>query len=330
MMLNFNVAWCVGCYHERKPFMQIHFSKVTSMRRRSFLGAIGCIPALAISASASNAASNIVPATHAVPQKPPKAKSARRDRTVGIAFGGGSIHGIAHVGVLKAFAEKGLQFQLIAGTSVGAIFGVLVAAKLPYGEIDAIARRIEWPGLMSLSWSGKGLMQNAKLRTMINTALGERSIEQLPIPFGAIATDVATGERVIIRTGPAGAAVEASCSIPVFFEPVKIDGRALVDGGLTEPVPVIATREMGADMVIGVDVAFRPGEDQFHGLTGVAFQTMHIMANALINEQIPRADVAIRMNLHQFIGKGNSHDQLIAAGYAAAMRAWPKIAPMVS
>jgi NTE family protein len=270
-----------------------------------------------------------VPATHAAQKKPPTAKSAR-SRRVGIAFGGGSIHGLAHVGVLKALAEKGLQFQFIAGTSVGAIVGVLVAAKLPFDKIDTIARRIEWPGLMSLSWSGKGLMQNAKLQTMIDAALGNRRIEQLPIPFGAIATDVATGERVIIRSGPAGAAVDASCSIPVFFEPVKIDGRALVDGGLTEPVPVIAVREMGADIVIGVDVAFRPGEDQFHGLTGVAFQTMHIMANALINEQIPRADVAIRMNLHQFIGKDNSHDQLIAAGYAATMRAWPKIAEMLS
>lgn len=116
----------------------------------------------------------------------------------------------------------------------------------------------------------------------------------------------------------------------MIFEPVKIDGRDLVDGGLTEPVPVIAVREMGAEIVIGVDVSFRPSEDHFQGLTGVAFQTMHIMGNALIKEQIRRADVAIRMNLHHLIGKDNSHDQLIAAGYAAAMRSWPKLAPMLS
>ena len=293
------------------------------MQRRSFLGAIGCIPALAI-------AEPVSPAALAVPQTPAKDKRAGRGRRVGIAFGGGSIHGIAHVGVLKALTEKGLQFQFIAGTSVGAIVGVLVAAQLPYREIDTIARRIEWPGIMSLAWSRKGLMQNAKLRSVIDTALGGRTLEQLPIPFGAIATDVATGERVILRRGPAGTAIDASCSVPVMFEPVTIDGRVLVDGGLTEPVPVIAVREMGADVVIGVDVAFRPGEEPFQGLTGLVFQTMHIMANALTNEQIPRADVAIRMNLHQFIGKDHSHDQLIAAGYAAAMRAWPKLAPMLA
>jgi NTE family protein len=114
------------------------------------------------------------------------------------------------------------------------------------------------------------------------------------------------------------------------FEPVKIDGRDMVDGGLTEPVPVIAVREMGADIVIGVDVAFRPNEEQAQGLSGVAFQAMQIMTNALINEQIGRADIAIRMNLHRLIGKENSHEQLIAAGYAAAMRAWPTLAPMLS
>ncbi len=293
------------------------------MQRRIFLGMAACVPAVALSVPASL----VVPSA---PQQPKKGKPAIRSRRVGIAFGGGSMHGIAHVGVLKAFAEKGVKFQFITGTSAGAIIGVLAAAQLPISEIELFARRLEWPSMLSLSWSGKGLMQNAKLRILIDTTLGDRQLEQLPISFGAIATDVASGERVIIRNGPAGAAVSASCSIPVIFEPIKIDGRDLVDGGLTEPVPVVAVREMGADIVIGVDVAYRSSEDQFQGLTGFAFQTMHIMANALINEQIRRADIAIRMNLHQMIGKDNSHDQLIAAGYAATMRVWPKIAAMLS
>ncbi len=293
------------------------------MQRRIFLGMAACVPAVALSVPASL----VVPSA---PQQPKKGKPAIRSRRVGIAFGGGSMHGIAHVGVLKAFAEKGVKFQFITGTSAGAIIGVLAAAQLPISEIELFARRLEWPSMLSLSWSGKGLMQNAKLRTLIDTTLGDRQLEHLPISFGAIATDVASGKRVIIRNGPAGAAVSASCSIPVIFEPIRIDGRDLVDGGLTEPVPVVAVREMGADIVIGVDVAYRPSEDQFQGLTGFAFQTMHIMANALINEQIRRADIAIRMNLHQMIGKDNSHDQLIAAGYAATMRVWPKIAAMLS
>ena len=286
------------------------------MQRRTFLGVIGSIPAIAL---AANDVSTL----------PEPTKSTKR-RQVGIAFGGGSIHGMAHVGVLSALTEKRLHFQFVTGTSAGAIIGILAAAGIPAAEIDSIARRIEWPGLMDISMSGKGLLQHTKLRALIDTALRNRRIEQLPIPFGAIATDVATGARVVIRKGSAGAAVSASCSIPVMFEPVNIDGRDLVDGGLTEPVPVIAVREMGADFVIGVDVAFRPGEDHVRGFTGAAFQTMHIMANALINEQLPRADIAIRMNLHRMVGSQNSHEQLLAAGYAEAMRVWPKIAAMLA
>ena len=262
--------------------------------------------------------------------KTPSTTSTGQRRRVGIAFGGGSLHGIAHLGVLKAFAEKGLDVDVIAGTSAGAIVGALAAAKLSLSEIDSIARRIEWPGVVNLSWSGKGLMHHAKMRTLIDTALAGKRLEQLAIPFGAIATDVATGERIILRKGLAGAAVSESSSIPVMFEPVEIDGRSLVDGALTEPVPVIAVREMGADIVIGVDVAFRPGEDQFQGLIGVAFQTMHIMGNALIRAHLPHADVAIRMDVHHLIGKENSQEQLVAAGYAATLRAWPALMRLMS
>ncbi len=290
------------------------------MHRRTFLGAVSAIPALALAAPVDR----VLPAANATAQK--STSKAAEIRRVGIAFGGGSMHGIAHVGVLRALIEKGVKFDFIAGTSVGAIVGVLAAAQLPVREIDLLARRIKWPGLMNLAWSGRGIMHNKKLRSMIDTALGERRIEQLPIPFGAVATDLASGQRVLIRRGPAGVAVEASSSIPVFFSPVKIDGRELVDGGLTEPVPVIAAREMGANFVIGVDVAYRPDEDKFQWLSGVAFQTMHIMTNALINEQIRHADVAIRMNLHPMVGKDNAHDQLVAAGYAETMRVWPMIA----
>lgn len=284
------------------------------------------MPTLALSVTSLN----LPKAIAAGPVAGRQPANAGRPRKVGIAFGGGSMHGVAHVGVIKAFMDKGLAFQFIAGTSVGAIVGVLAAAMLPYRDIEKLARQVEWPGLKSLSWSFKGLMQNEALRLAIDRALGGRTLEQLPIPFAAIATDLTTGERVMLRRGAAGAAVEASCSIPVLFVPVVIDGRNLADGGLTEPVPVVAAREMGADFVIAVDVAFRPHEDQFQGLTGAAFQTFQIMANALINEQIRHSDLAIRMNLHPLIAQNESHDRLIAAGYAAAMEAWPKLARMLS
>ena len=289
------------------------------MRRRLFLAAISNIPLLALASTTAIAAAH----------KSAKKTAATATRKVGLALGGGSIHGMAHLGVLKALAEKGVEIHFIAGTSAGAIVGALAAAKMPLSQMEAIIRRIEWPGVTSMAWSGKGLMQHTKLRAQIDAALGARRIEQLPIAFAAIATDIATGERVVLRHGSISAAISASCSIPVKFEPVKIDGRELVDGGLSEPVPVIAVRQMGADIVIGVDVAFRPNEEVVSGLTGMVYQSMHIMGNALINEQIRHADLAIRMNLHPLIGKENSSGQLIAAGYAETLRAWPKLAALL-
>ena len=287
------------------------------MRRRTFLG-VGLVAVAPVAwTSMADAAT------------PAKKRSPATAKKIGIAFGGGSIHGIAHLGVLKALAEKGVEIQFIAGTSAGAIVGALAAAKLPLDQMEAIIRRIEWPGVTSMAWSGKGLMQLTKLRAQIDAVLGARKIEQLPIAFAAIATDIATGERVMLRHGSISAAISASCSIPVKFEPVKINGRELVDGGLTEPVPVIAAREMGADIVIGVDVAFRPNEEPVSGLTGMLYQRMHIMGNALINEQIRHADLAIRMNLHPLIGKENSSGQLMAAGYAETLRLWPKLAALL-
>ncbi len=290
------------------------------MRRRSFLSAASGIPLSALAAStAALAVSSTV-------RKP----AAATGKKVAIAFGGGSTHGMAHVGVLKALVERGVKFQIITGTSVGAIIGVLTAANTPIARIEKIAKQIEWPGVMSFAWSSRGLLNNNKLRTMIDVELSNRRLDQLPILFGAVATDMKNGQRVLLRNAPAGTAIDASCSIPVLFEPVNFAGRTLGDGGLTEPVPVIAARDMGADIVIGVDVAYRPYEEQYSGLTGAAFQTMHIMANALINLQIGNADVAIRMNLHQFIGRENMNDQLVAAGYAAANRAWPEISTVLT
>ncbi len=287
------------------------------MQRRQFLGALLAVQTWPIAVNASVGDQQSQPANGRAKRVPTR---------IGIAFGGGSLHGMAHIGVLKAFMEKRLDYQVITGTSVGAIVGALTAAKLPFTEIDQFARQVEWPDMLSLSWSGKGLLQHKKLRALIDQALGGKDLDALAIPLGVIATDIKNGDRVLLRTGPAATAISASCSVPVLFEPVRINGRDLVDGGLTEPVPVIALREMGADLVIGVDIAFRPGEESFRGFTGAAFQTMHIMANALTNLQIKQADVAIRLNVHHLIGKENAHEHLIAAGYAAAMRAWPAIA----
>ena len=261
----------------------------------------------------------------------PPAPSARRPGDaaprVGLALGSGSLHGIAHVGVLRALERAGLAIDCVAGTSAGAIAGALYAARLSSAQIERFARGFEWQGA-SVSWLlpfGSPRV-NEGLQRRVADAIGGRDLDALPRRFAAVATDVVNGRRVVLTKGPAGRAVGASAAIPVMYAPVRIGGRDLVDGSLCEPVPVRAAREIGADFVIAIDVAYRPDEEPASGVTGVAFQTMHIMVNSLIRSQIGEADFALSMNLHHLmLGRGDVFDRLVEAGDAAMTRAWPAL-----
>ncbi len=246
-------------------------------------------------------------------------------RRIGLALGSGSIHGLAHVGVLRELERRGLRPAVVAGTSAGALVGVLHAAGLDLDAIESIARSLDWQRSGRLVWPSRGLMRNGPLQRRIDAAVGARRLEALPTPFGAVATDIVTGERVLLRTGACGLAVGASSSIPVLFAPVRVGRRDLVDGSLTEPVPADAAREMGADFVIAVDVAYRPGDAAPRGITDMAFQMMHVMVNALIAEQIRRADFALRLDLHRLMLGSWNADTLIEEGERVMREAWPEL-----
>jgi NTE family protein len=245
--------------------------------------------------------------------------------TLGVALGSGSVHGLAHLGVLRVLRSEGLRPGVIAGTSAGAIIGALWAAGMEQDAIESTALDLDWQGIGSLTWPTRGLMTNAPLQRRIEQAVGERRLEALPVPFGAVATDVLDGSRVLLRKGRVGLAVGASSSIPVLFEPVRVDGLDLFDGSLTEPVPVDSAREMGADFVVAVDVAYRPNDARPKGVTDMAFQMMHIMINALINEQIGRAEFIVRIELHHLMHRGWTPQTLIDEGARAMRAAWPAL-----
>ncbi len=252
--------------------------------------------------------------------------ASRMRKRLGLALGSGSMHGLAHIGVQRALERLRQPVHAIAGTSAGAIVGALWASGLRAAEVEAIARRFDWNESAHWVLPLAGLMRNDGLQRALDQAVGARRIEQLPIAFAALATHVASGERVVLGRGPVGACVGASSAIPVLFEPVRIDGRDLVDGSLTNPVPVDAARELGAQVVLAVDVAYRPSDAPASGLAGLAFQTLHIMINALSAEQTRRADVTLRLSLHHLMTRPAADPSaLIAAGDAALMAAWPRI-----
>lgn len=143
--------------------------------------------------------------------------------------------------------------------------------------------------------------------------------------FGALASDAASGESVLLDRGPTGRAVAASSAVPVWFEPIRIDGRDLFDGSLTAPVPVDAARTLGADFVLAVDVAYRPHEEQPAGLADLAFQSLHILGNALAREQTRRADLTLRLDLHHLMQDRLEPDALIDAGERALLDLVPQL-----
>lgn len=252
----------------------------------------------------------------------PRTKSRRR---IALALGSGSIHGLAHIGVLRALERNGVRPALIVGTSAGAIVGVLASAGMSSAEIERAAAGFDWQQAGRLSLSARGLMTNEPLRQHLDAVLGGRSIEALPTSFAAIATDARGGDTVVLRSGSAALAVAASSAIPVLYSPVSIGGRELVDGSLTAPVPVDAARELGADFVIAVDVAYRPYDEPASGISGMAFQMMHIMVNALIDEQVRRADYGLRLELHALMRGDWNAATLIDAGDRAMQRDWPSL-----
>ena len=245
---------------------------------------------------------------------------------VGFALGSGSVHGLAHVGVLRVLAANNVRPAVVTGTSSGAIIGALFASGMPIAEIDAAARNFDWQRSTRFTWPSRGLLSNAPLQRQVEDAVRGRRIEQMPIPLGVIATGVLDGARVLLREGPTGAAVGASSAIPVLFEPVRLGSRDLIDGSLTEPVPVDAARQMGAEFVIAVDVAYRPHDERPGGIADMAFQMMHIFVNSLIDEQIKRADFAIRLDVHRLMHGKWDADMLIGEGERAAREAWPALA----
>ena len=177
-------------------------------------------------------------------------------KKVGLALGSGSARGGAHIGVIRALAEAGINIHCVAGTSAGAVVGAVFAS----GNLDTLEEIVvgfDWKQIarfFDVVFPKSGLIDGKKVADFVRGHVRVKNIEDLPIPFSAVATDLATGREVVIQDGDLIEAIRASISIPGIFTPVRRDGRILADGGLVNPVPVNVAREMGADFVIAVDL----------------------------------------------------------------------------
>lgn len=244
-----------------------------------------------------------------------------------LVLGAGSARGFAHIGVIKAIEAAGIKPDLIVGASAGSVIGVFYAAGYTGQQMEDIAMKVRDTDVIDQSNNSKrGLIAGAALQKLINTFVKDKPIESLKIPFVAIATNLKNGEAVQLRTGDTGQAVRASSSMPGIFLPTSINGAELVDGAISSPLPVAVARQMGAEVVIAVDVGSAPQNPQATGIYEIIMQSFEIMGQAIAKLEGQKADVLIKPNVGAFSGSDfGNRAQLIAAGLTAGQRAVDQI-----
>jgi NTE family protein len=171
-----------------------------------------------------------------------------------LALGGGVVRGLAHIGVITVLEEEGIELDYIAGTSAGSIIAVLYSAGINASKLREFALNFHWWRIARPVWPRRGLVSFDRLARYLEKNIGDIQFDELHIPCAVVASDIETGERVTIRSGPVIPAIQASCSVPGLVTPVEWNGRLLCDGGVTDMLPVTALREMGAEYTIGVDI----------------------------------------------------------------------------
>lgn len=260
------------------------------------------------------------------PHQPAVTSSVPAAPVLGLALGGGGAKGFAHIGVLKVLQSHGIQPKVVVGTSAGSFVGSLYASGMDPFQLQQLALTLKETDLRDLTLSTEGFLLGQRLQDYVNDRVGQRTIQSFPIRFAAVATDRDSGARVILGRGNAGQAVRASSSIPNVFVPVTIGSRRFVDGGLVSPVPVEAARQLGATVVIAVDISARPRPGQRGTPWGLLDQTINIMGQASLDRELAQADVVIRPEVTQFgIADLSQRHAAILAGEQAAQRALPAI-----
>ena len=263
-------------------------------------------------------------------------------KKVGLALSGGAARGLAHVGVISVLHEEGIPIDMIAGTSSGAVMGAVYASGQSPAIMKELALDTNWKkmGVMvDPSFPKTGFIKGRKIKNMLSSFIGGNiKFSDLKIPFVCVATDIDTGEEIVIKSGPVLDALRATISIPGIFTVVKREGRYLVDGGLTTPVPVNVARDMGADFVIAVnvnpDVSGRMGKAYQQRMESrkepnifqVMMQSIYITTHSLALNNMADADIVIEPDLGH-IGASEFHraEEMLELGEEAAREALPEI-----
>ena len=281
------------------------------------------VPAASSPAASAPVAVVVPPPSVVVPPPPPRVLKPPR---IGLALGGGAARGFAHIGVIQVLEEQGIKADLVAGTSAGSLVAALYASGKTPAEMAQLAVNMDEGAITDWSFPGRGLIRGEALAKYVRDHTGGRAIEHMKLPLGIVAADLDSGAPILFQRGDTGSAVRASSAVPAVFQPVRIGNREYVDGGLVSPVPVRFARQMGAEMVIAVDISSPPDGAATGDLMKMLLQTFSIMGKSINVFELRDADVVLRPSLNG-VGSADftARRRAIQAGREAATAALPQL-----
>ena len=263
-----------------------------------------------------------------IEQVAPPQPMAKRPPKIGLALGGGAARGFAHVGVIQVLEEAGLRPDFVVGTSAGSLVAALYASGRTGAQLQQVAQDMEEAAFTdwTLPIFSRGMLRGEALARYVNAHVGGKLIEQMPLPLGIVATDLNSGQGVLFQRGDTGTAVRASSAVPAVFLPVKVGSHEYVDGGLVSPVPVRYARQMGAELVVAVDISSAPEGNPAGDTLQILLQTFAIMGKSINGYELREADVVVRPALAGVGGADfTARRRAIEAGRAAMLRLLPQL-----
>ncbi|HEY6467440.1 MAG TPA: patatin-like phospholipase family protein [Candidatus Acidoferrales bacterium] len=254
----------------------------------------------------------------------------RRPR-VGLALGGGFARGIAHIGVIRVLEANDIPIDMICGTSVGALVAATYASGTPLGEMERQGAETHFSDFGRWTISRMGMASNERLEHYMHKFTTKHLFSEMKVPLAVVATDLISGHTVYFTEGEIGPALRASCAYPGLFLPVEYNGHILVDGFLTELVPSVAARKLGADIVIAVHL--EPGllDSAPRNTIEIISRSFSILQSSAVQSWRAATDVLIEPNVHHILwDQFSKTPQLVAAGESAAQDAIPKIKALMA
>jgi len=218
---------------------------------------------------------------------------------LGLALGSGGARGLAHIGVLEVLENENIKIDYITGSSMGSLIGALYASGVPLKYMTVLAEELEWENLIDVTFPRKGLLKGNKILKFVELMTKNNIFADLNIPFAAVACDIENGEHFIIKEGSVAEAVRASTAVPGVFIPFDFKGRKLVDGGLVDPIPVSSCYNLGADVVIGVNVNLKKIDNQVNNIFDVLLNTFDVMQLKLNSKRNYQVDIMLRPELNE-------------------------------